>query len=559
MVASVLLFHSQHSDIDLQAYKFDKQFNLDFLWTDLLRSGRLPNICQFPPEFILTLGNTLELQATRMLLAASKHTNTSINIDIPYSTSNNKPIIYKIAKSIENNTLEFDSSLKLEAGINILVSDHPEPHTLTPSFTKVDDILAFESSSRQLFAFWMDDEVFFKTMNQNSTYDDKSLVVNLWNYRQTENTHYLLNSTEPLLLHYLHATVSLHNEVIVDRTFSRTYDNTPNDIWAELIIVYSHLKCGLPYPVDKLDVLIERCKAESIPYWEAYLQTYGQSLRAYSGKFIPAQEQTHAQAGYRSFKSLNDYIGMTRALHAKSSLLSKKGNVKGALKLLEICCRIREYLQEPLGVAKIYNGMAYICSKIDQLDQALDFHRKAENKLSQINQYDELAFTYNLMSWNYFLQGDYSNSVELGLKTLKTMDDHNIQTLAFRTKPDIHSQLGLSLFFDGQFESALEHSNFCESHKVDSSATGELFRSILRGLINDQRGDRHLADISFKYIPELIEENAEVDPHIEALYYLILTNRLDDEVDSWKIEDIKKKGKALCLAQGMKKTMQWFD
>jgi tetratricopeptide (TPR) repeat protein len=226
---------------------------------------------------------------------------------------------------------------------------------------------------------------------------------------------------------------------------------------------------------------------------------------------------------------------------------------------MNVCLNIRIFLQEPLAAAKIYNGMAFIFSQEDRFDEAIAAHKEAENILIKYHQYEELAFTYSQLSWIYFLLGQYTSAVKHSEKTLLLMEKHNLHTLTFRTKPDIHAQLGLILFQKGNILESVEHSNFCEAHKIDSTGSGELLRTLLRGLINDERNQRYLADISFNYMPSLLEENSEVDIHIEALFYRYSIGRINDEADIWKKESVRRKAITFCKAHNLKTTINWFN
>jgi hypothetical protein len=138
------------------------------------------------------------------------------------------------------------------------------------------------------------------------------------------------------------------------------------------------------------------------------------------------------------------------------------------------------------------------------------------------------------------------------------MDENKLQTLTYRTKPDIYAQLGLCHFCVGNFDTAVQHSNYCEAYKLESTASGELLRTLLRGLINDQRDQRYLADISFNYMPSLLEDYTDVDIHIEALFYKYSVDRIKNDQDQWKKDNLKRKAVTFCKAHKLSNTLEWF-
>ena len=537
-------------DNDMNRYRFAPSFKHNFLWQPLLKRHQLPAFIQFPPDVHASFANTLELQAARMLLNACKSLDLACHIRFQAST--HVPLMVKVIDC--QPTSSFKSTIATEFHAHCSISLDNVQQT-TPSFDGEELFKHFDQDSRDLLALWQSDDDYFSTLDNLN----QSMAARLWSYRNKSGTAEPQQAIFSIERHFINASVSLLDEVIVDKNFVSQQTSENNQLFANIIKAYAHIKCNVPFSIATLDKITQQTKQLELPYWQAFFLTYGHIIRGYSKKFIATDESEHFLAAQKIFKEVADLTSVTRVLHAHASLLCQERKFKHSIKLMNICLNIRTFLHETAGIARVLNGMAFVHLQSDKLDESIKCHRQAIEHLKSAQAFEELAFTYSLLSWVYFLKGEYKTAVMVGQKTLALMEKHQLHTLAFRTKPDIHAQLGICYFYHQDFELARTHSNYCEAHKVDSSATGELQRTLLRGLINDHRGDTHLADISFKYIPELIQENSEVDVHIQALFYRIMLDRLSKTSEPWTIEDAHQQGIDYCQKYGLHQTISWFD
>lgn len=368
----------------------------------------------------------------------------------------------------------------------------------------------------------------------------------------------LENSNHELERHYVHAARNMNEEILMDKTFLQSEDKGSVRLFKRLLIAYANLRCSFSVPNSELDDLIHQCIQHKLPHWQAYLLVYGHIVRDVDTRAKLREEFAQLNQAHLCFKALGDYLGVTRVFHARASILGEFKRYKSAIRLLHSCLRIRNFLQDPFGSAKISNGIGYIYLQMDQLEDAKEYHLIATRYLKETEQYSELAFTYSQLGWVQLLMGDYKSAVLSVLETLKLMDRHRIQTLSFRTRPDLQAQLGLSYFMNSSLDKAIEHSNYCEQHKIDSTATGDILRTLLRGLVNQARKETELADISFNALPELIEENPDVDIHIELLYLKCQVERQRNMQQHWNVDKYLRRAKELCTENHLSNAAQWF-
>jgi len=560
MIGAMIFFHQAHPDLELSAYQYDKDFNLHFLWQGLLEQGQLPPIYNFPPYDLVDFGTTLELQAGRMLIAACRASGLAIRVIFNQQSAQPDGYTVRLLMDVFDEFFEIDSQYFTVVRDLVRLSDANDLSPEVATFTSGKQLPRCADESRSLFAFWTEDQQYFENLPEHQSLKGDALICALWNWRNHRvwASPRLTAEQDGLALHYLHTIVSLSDEVICDRQFLGRYHGSVDELWSELIDITAHIRCTLPYPSNKLDALIVRCQQPALHHWRAYLLAHGHVLRAYRLTGDSATGGNSFLAGYRLYKSLGDFFGITRVFHARASFYSKNADYRRALKLLNSCQIIRTLLQDDHGVAKVLNGMAYIHALSDNLYRTLECHLRAETKLERCEQFDELAFTYSQISWTHFLQSNYQLAIEYGLKTLATMSQHHLHTLAFRTRPDIHAQLGLIYFFNEQYDQASAQSDQCEANLVGSSSTGEVMRTLLRGLINEQRGYHHLSVTSFQYIPDLLLENNQLDPHLEALYYRILLQSAQTDDGHATIRNLTQKARDYCVEHGLLTTLNWF-
>jgi tetratricopeptide (TPR) repeat protein len=521
-------------------YQFDNRFDIDFIWSRLLNEKTLPSSFSFPPEVLSNFGNTLEIQAAQMLIHACINNDKQVCISL--SIADHPPLALQVLNDDDNEAVLLNLAKKLRAHCCISTLNSAEH---TPSFDDPFELIDLESNSQQLLVHW------FK-VNIDSNDKDISGQLN----KVYQNTP---GKQPQLASHFINASVSKYEDVILDKGFSSSQASPQERLYTQLITAYCHIKSSLPLRTLDLDTLIDDCRDANETYWLAYLLCYGRIITENQDNSNYNSDFKKLTKAHLVFRSLGDLIGITRVFHTRATLHNKLGRTDSALRLMNVCLKIRIFLQEPLAAAKIYNGMAFIFSQDDRFNEALAAHKEAEHILIKYQQYEELAFTYSLISWIYFLIGQYTKAIENCEQTLNLMEKHSLHTLTFRTKPDIHAQLGLMLFQNGEMNAAIEHSNFCEAHKIDSTGSGELMRTLLRGLINDERDQPYLADISFNYMPSLLEEHSNVDIHIEALFYRYSIERIQDKSDEWKKESVKRKAITFCKAHKLNATINWFE
>jgi tetratricopeptide (TPR) repeat protein len=560
-IACLLYVYSKHPEIELESYRYHSDFNLDSIWRPLLNNSSELSPYNFPPEILTAMGNALEIQATLMLLHMCDVQTLNLMLELPLEPNKELPRLLKIIRrsGTTDDTALFKSPAQLRRIQSIQVTDVST--SSNPSFTCVDDFTTMLEMNRCLLAFWVGEDAFLtsKPIEDAEHKEIVALLNMLSTYAKEQVRRFNSHITSPLARYYIYTGTSASDEVVIDRMFLRTYTGSEKEIWAETVSLYAHIKCALPYSTEKLDAVIEHCRAKGLDYWLAYFLSYGQVVHTYNGLYNRKIHLTRLTEAFRIYKKLGDWIGITRALHSKSTLLSKELNFRNANRYLEICLGIRYFIQDSLGIARVLNGISYLKSQIENFDSAIEHAEQAIRHLEMSQQYEELAFTFCQISWYYFLIDNHPKSVEYGVKTIETMQDRNISTLPFRTKPDIHAQLGLAYVLNGEQDEALLHSDYCESHKVDSTATGEILRIILRAMINDYRGDTHLADIGYDFVPEILSSNPEIDPHLELIYYRFMIERLTDEKESWKIKKLKKDGIRICHQKGYQKSREWFQ
>ncbi len=553
LFSALLYFHKTvNIEEDFSLYRFTPNFKMEFLWQPLLSQGKLPSYLAFPPEVSKDFGKVLELQATRMLLRACQALKLNYQIQFFKSEppSNVMQMLDPIVQGTTTNNIHLVSLLTAHCKVmDLHVANY------TPSFEQYRDLLPLNTEDRALLAFWQKDADYF---THQLTASD-TIIGRLWQYLNHGNMSIIEDTKDLIAKHYLHACISMHDKIIIDRSFTHTARTQSMNLHANLLNAYAHIRCNVPFSIATLDALIEQCRASELHYWQAYLLAFGHIVRSFHSKFSLKQEVPRFTEAHHTFKALGDLVGITRVFHARASLLAKNDQPQAAIKLLTMCKKIRLSLNEPIGVARVLNGTAYVYLQHDRIEESKQCHLEAVNYLTQERAPDELAFTYTLISWLCFLQDQFADAIDYGEQALSVMQQYGLHTLPFRTKPDIHAQLGLYYHYAGKQEQALEQSDYCEAHKVDSSATGEILRTLLRGLINDQRGAEHLADISFNYIPELLLENSEIDFHLEALYYRIMMKRFEKFSDPWRLSDIQQRGLAFCKAHHLFQTQSWFE
>ncbi|WP_196158186.1 tetratricopeptide repeat protein [Reinekea sp. G2M2-21] len=551
--SALLYFHKTvNLEEDFSLYRFTPNFEMEFLWQPLLSQGKLPSYLAFPPEVSKDFGKVLELQAIRMLLQACQ--TLKLTYQIQFFKSDSPSSVVQMLNPIVQGTAPNSMQLEYLIAAHCTVIDY-NVENYTPSIKYYSELLSLNTEDRTLLAFWQKDEDFFDNLH---TVTD-TIIGRLWQYQNHGNLT-IIETTEDLIArHYLHACISMHDEIIVDLSFTQAARTQAMNLNANLLNAYAHIRCNVPFSIATLDALIEQSRAPGLHYWRAYLLAFGHIIRSFHIKFSLKHEAPRFTEAHRTFKALGDIVGITRVFHARASLLAKNDQPQAAIKLLTMCKKIRMSLNEPIGVARVLNGTAYVYLQHDRIEESKRSHLEAVNYLTQERAPDELAFTYTLISWLCFLQDQFAEAIEYGEQALSVMQQYGLHTLPFRTKPDIHAQLGLYYHYSDKQEQALEQSDYCEAHKVDSSATGEILRTLLRGLINDQRGAEHLADISFNYIPELLLANSEVDLHLEALYYRIIMRRFEKLSDPWRHNDIQQRGLAFCKAHHLSQTQGWFE
>jgi len=557
-ISALLYFVVKHPSIPLEDYRYHPGFETETVWQPLLLNSNELTPYLFPPEILMSIGNTLEIQAALMLNAACIQHKLSLKLVICEADNVEPARILKIASQSSSVSNRPNNRVLAQLANALTLDTIPSTVDAEPSFPSIDDIKPMPLVNRYLLALWTQDHAYFEK-NLNIEKDEQCCLIDaLWAYSSQKESTPSGEITSPLARHYFHSGTYTSDEVVIDRIFLRAYEGKENELFAESVNLYAHIKCALPYPMEKLDKLLEQCREQKLYYWLAYFLSYGEVTRSYDEGYQPSNEYPRLSEAFRIYKKLGDWIGITRALHSKSTLLSKRMRFRNAIRYLNFCLDIRLFLHEELGIARVLNGISYIESQQENFEAAIENAKKAEQYLFNCKQFEELSFTYCQISWYYFLSDSYKAAVKYGEKTLATMETYNIRTLPFRTKPDIHAQMGLAYFYMGELDYALMHSDYCESHKVDSTATGELQRVLLRALINDEREAFHLSDISFNFIPELLIENPNVDPHIEILFYRIMIARLSNQNDIRKAEMMREKAINICKSRGFQKSLLWF-
>ena len=558
-LTALLYLFTTNKDLKLGDLKYQSILNFDVLWKPILYDTKSLSPYDFPPEILAELGNTLELQAALMLIHVCTSKKWCLTIRVPTTTERRQSRLFKII----NQTTQDDEVQLGKTPTQLLalktITTTSSKTRYCPTFQNIDEVRTFRPINRHLLAYWVDDKEFFKSTHILEENEECNVLQVLSHYEQHQQRIFSPKITSPLARYYIFTSTFASDEVVIDKLFIRSYANTKNEVNAEIISLYAHIKCALTYPTEKLNSVLKRCKEIGLDYWLAYFLAYGQVVHSYNEGYNREMHFSRLTEAFHIYRRMGSWAGITRALHAKSTLLSKERRLKNANKYLEICFGIRQFLQDELGIARLLNGLSYLKSQLEEFESAIQYTQKSINHLSKEDQFEELAFTYAQISWFYLLSDQYPKAIEYGMRTINTMTEKNIRTLPFRTKPDIHAQLGLCYAFNGDMNNALQHSDYCESHKVDSTATGDIIRILLRAIINDDREETYLSDISYNYIPELLESNPNVDPHLELIYYRILVTRYQKESDDWKVRKFSEKGKKLCLKNNYQKSLSWFE
>lgn len=542
--ALVHFYQSQKTEMPIQAFCFVPTFDIEYFWNPLLKEKRLPSPLDFPPEMLDSLMITFEIQACKMLTHYAIV--NDLNITIQMVQPNEAGLIQNIlSDSSDRRTLTDHALIKnnIEISSPAQIVESALEHYL--------QAYSFEDSDRAFMAWLYDEHSYFEDTKIDT------LSKSLW-FAKIEDSDTPQTVKDKCEQYFVDAYTFKNDCILEDVKFIQSLEDPRQKLHAELLLAYSHLKCGLYFHKSVLKKLLADAEDQNLKYWVAYLRTYGHVVRSFNGELNLTYEFKEFLKGYQLYKSLYDLIGITRIYHAKASLLIKADRHQSGIRLLSISENIRGFLQDQFGVAKVQNGIAYAYLQIDDWENALRSHIRAIKNLESSKKHTELAFTYSQIAWLHLLKGEYPTSVDYGQKTIDLMEEKKISTLSFRTKPDLHAQLGLSLFFNGQFDDALQQSDFCEAHKVDSSPTGEILRTLLQALINDHREESHLADLSFNYLPELLKENSEIDAHIEPVYLRALMNRFYSQEQDWRANNTRKQGLALCQVKGLHQTAKWF-
>ena len=557
-IASLLYLYAIIPDCQLDQLRYQSDLNLDAIWEPLLNNTRDLSPYDFPPEILASMGSTLEIQAALMLIHACTAKKISLTINVPASaTQRNSRLLKIINHSKTGEASAFEKTPAQLLGL-LTLRTHDKAPMQPPSFKKLEDLRSFSSINRHMLAYWVEDAAYLNAPDIEHDSEESNVLQMLANYAMHQERSFSAKVKSPLARYYIFTATSASDEVVIDKLFLRSYENTKQEAWAEMVNLYAHIKCALVYPTEKLDLVIKQCADKKLAYWLAYFLSYGQVVHNYNNTYNRTIHSSRLTQAFHIYRKMGDWVGATRALHSKSTLLSKELNFRNARKYLEICLAIRLFLQDTLGIARVLNGISYVNSQLEDFQTAIHYAEKAIGYLSTDDQFEELSFTYTQISWYYFLLEQYPKAVEFGCKTIAMMNAKNVRTLPFRTKPDIHAQLGLSYFYNDDIDNALLHSDYCESHKVDSTATGEIERIILRALINDYRQDYYLSEISYSYIPELLKKNPEIDPYLELIFYRIMVARYQREKDDWKERKYKEKGLLLCRKLKFKKAENWF-
>lgn len=543
-LSALLIFHNRTSDTanGLKDYQFHPTIDLSIYWQRLLDESRLPDIHSIPPEMLDSLPSTFDIQASHMLLQYATARQTTIKVYLP-----KKPTTSVALSLIAKPVATTSKALKVPIGPNPELIHVTSVPTTTDAQQKESPQRLSTKTDRELMAYFYRDHHYFE-----SRPNPDSLIYQLWVASTNPSAVESDSLTDLIDQHYLNAYRGQNDRIILDKRLQ----SSPSS-FAELLYANAHIRCSLPFSAAKLSAVLNA--NPNAVFWQACLKVYAQRSIAYStNTTVNTMICKHLREGYHLARALGDPHLLVRSLHGRSSYLTMRQRYDRAISLLGICLTIRTQLEDYVGIAKISNGLAYIHLQMDQWQSALQCYRDALFNLQKAENIQEEALTLCHIGWLQLLKGDSQPALEATTEALDLMDTHEITTLAYRTRPDLYAQLGLCYYFLGNIEQAIHQADHCEAHKIDSSHNGEVLRTLLRGLINMDRGNSHLAELSFHYLPELLSESSEQDIHLTLLCLREKIHWCTVNENIIGTRALTKEAQRLCIEHHLTATHQWF-
>ena len=248
----------------LDDFKYQKNLDLDAIWGPLLDNTHDLSPYNFPPEILASLGKTLEIQAALMLIHHCVNNKVKLHIQGDRLEPTGQVHLLKIIdhnvntaeSAIENTPAQLLSLLTLR-------TEHDQEE-LEPNFNTIDEVHNLSKINRCLLAYWVDDQDYFNKAQTSEDKEQCNLLYVLWEYSKKQDRTFSQQITTPLARYYIYTGTYASDEVVIDKLFLRSYESTPNEHWAEMINLYAHIKCGLPYSSEKLKMVIKQCRQHNL-------------------------------------------------------------------------------------------------------------------------------------------------------------------------------------------------------------------------------------------------------------------------------------------------------
>jgi signal transduction histidine kinase/tetratricopeptide (TPR) repeat protein len=193
--------------------------------------------------------------------------------------------------------------------------------------------------------------------------------------------------------------------------------------------------------------------------------------------------------GRRLIRRLANPRRLAVALQTQGSLRMARGDLPGALASTRRAVRLAGLHSSALHVAKVQNGMGFLCLAAGQFAAARHHHAQALELVAGTRDLHEYIGTLVNLGRLYLFNDQASLALPILTAAVRTLDSLGISELPFVSRSHTHVLLGASCLKMGQAGRALEFLNKVRAEE-DKTGRADEHRAVLEALVAGAQGDR---------------------------------------------------------------------